>query len=177
MRNGGATQQRAVGGPLATFADCDALEAWVAGAEAEQGTVYATGPALIQSHPVVRLVRVLVDRGVLRTHVISRGVGRGFDYVAFKRAAETVRPCAPGRGETKLAKVLTALTKRAAAGGVMQSNAELARECGLKNADAARYQIAKLEARGVIQVEDFGPNERRRVTIAATGDSTKRGRL
>jgi hypothetical protein len=60
---------------------------------------------------------------------------------------------------------------------VMQTNAELARECLLKNADAARYQIDKLEAQGAIRVEDFGPNERRAVTIVASGLTTKRGRL
>lgn len=178
MATAGAERARFQAAPLATFADEAALAAWIDAAAPEDCAIYATGPALPQQHPTVRMVQTLTDRGVLRVHVKRRVDGRGFDFLAFKRAAEPVRSAPPpARGEAKQARVLTLLTQRAAAGGVMPSNGELARACGLKNADAARYQLEKLTARGEIRIEDFGPNERRCVTIVATGQTTKRGRL
>lgn len=177
MRGGGMQDRRTGTAPLATFADQQQLAAWIETAQPEDCAIYATGPALPHRHPTVQMVQTLTDRGVLRTHLKARADGRGFDFLAFKRAAETPRACAQGRGEAKLARVLAALTKRAEGGGVMPSNGELARACGLKNADAARYQLNKLEAQDVIRIEDFGPNERRVVTIVATGAATVRGRL
>lgn len=177
MGSGGAGERPRSPAPVATFADQRALAAWIEAAAPEDSAIYATGPALPHGHPVVQMVQTLTDRGVLRTHLKARADGRGFDFLAFKRAAEKPRGCALKRGEVKIGRVLELLTQRAERGGVMPSNAELARACGLKNADAARYQLNKLEDRGAIRIEDFGPNERRAVTIVATGQTTKRGRL
>lgn len=163
--------------PLATFADQAALAAWIEAARPEDSAIYATGPALPHRHPVVQMVQTLTDRGVLRAHLKARHDGRGFDFLVYKRAAQAVPAKAASRGEAKMARVLQALTRVVAAEGLMPSNAELARQCGLKNADAARYQLNKLEAAGAIRIEDFGPNERRTVTITETGQSSRRGRL
>lgn len=166
--------------PLATFADQAALSKWVDAAAAGHSAVYATGPALPQKHPVIQMVSVLADRGVVRPHVVRRADGRGFDFLIVKRGAGAVSDDMPSRRDDREARtdrVLEALTQRAETGSVMQSNLELARECGLKNADEASYQLRKLIQRGVIRIEDFGPNERRCVTIIAIGKTTVRGRL
>lgn len=173
-----ATQFRIA--PLATIADEAALTAWIDAARPGESSIYATGPALPQQHPVIRLVNVLADRGVLRPHVVRRTDGRGFDFLVVKRGDEGVAVDMPSRRQDRAARtdrVLKALTQRAEAAGVMQSNQELARQCGLKNADEASYQLRKLIQRGDIRVEDFGPNERRCVTIIAIGKTTVRGRL
>lgn len=165
--------------PLAFATPIDTLEAWIDAARAGDSTVYATGPALPHGHPSVKRVQVLADRGVLRPHLMRRRDGKGFDFLATRLpdpppvAGVAVARDAGGKG----ARVLAALTARAEARDVMHSNAELARACGLKNADEASYQIRKLIAAQVIRVEDFGPLERRAVTIIATGATTRRGRL
>ena len=166
--------------PLTTAAERRALEVWIAAAAPGDSTVYATGPALPHGHETVKLVQVLNDRGVLQLNLKRRGDRHGFDFLATKMADPLpVSPKADrsALSEAKCVRVLAALTERARAGGEMQSNQELARECTLKNADEASYQLRKLIARKAIRVEDFGPNERRVVTIVATGTASVRGRL
>jgi len=155
------------------------VEAWVTMAEPGDELVYATGIALPASAPAVVAVRDLVADGLVRTHM--RRVGKGFEYFAIRRAPE-VNPVQPPRhvapprddGDTR---VLRVLTRAANLRQVCPTNAEIARECGLKDAVAASYRLRKLIADGAIKSEDQGPNQRRIVTIVGTGASTIKGAL
>jgi hypothetical protein len=63
----------------------------------------------------------------------------------------------------------------------MATDAELARECGLKDADAASYVLRKLKGEDAghrrIRILNYGPRERRVAVIVATGAATVRAAL
>jgi hypothetical protein len=169
-------------GPLSTAIDAGELEAWAAGAEPGAVKVYCEGPMLLQAAASVLLARELYEEGLVRLHF--RRSPKGFQYYAL-RQVPPVEPVTPKRVAVPVPDdqddhdeaVFRLLKRRANLGQPCSTNAEIATEIGLPNADAASYRVRKLHAAGLIRVEDRGPNERRIVTIVETGKRTVPGAL
>lgn len=179
-------------GPLCLSVSVGDFEAWLARAEAGAEIVYARGPMLDQKRDVVALVRAYADAGEVRTHqrksagsweyfAVRRDVAR--ERAAGVRSGRAGRPAAPRvqaiepEAETPQGRMLAILRRCISLGVPARTNAELAREMGLKDAEAARYIFNQLVAASVITVRSFGVRERRVVTMVATGKSTVRGAL
>ncbi|WP_447727255.1 hypothetical protein [Sphingomonas koreensis] len=106
----------------------------------------------------------------------------GRNYIAIRCAIDIAAPpierhAAPVQEDELADRVLRRLRRAANLGLVCPTNAELARDCGLKDADAASYRLRKLIGNKLIRVDDQGPNARRIVTIIESGRSTVAGAL
>ncbi len=163
--------------PLAV--EAEQLDQWVSTALPGDRCIYATGPELPREAPAVSLARTMANVGLVT--LTTQAVAGGRNFIAIRCAIDPNRPDAPRHApvrEDDLAeKVLARLRRAANLGHVCPTNAELARDCGLKDADAASYRIRKLIAARKIRVEDHGPNTRRVVTIVSTGRRTIPGAL
>lgn len=160
--------------------DAEALDQWAATAVPGEKTIYATGPELPRGAPAVLLARALADIGLVT--LTTQAIEGGRNYLAIRCAIDPNKPeparhLAPATEDLLAAKVLQRLRRAANLEQVCPTNAELARDCGLRDADAASYRIRKLIAASCIRVEDQGPNARRIVTIVGTGKSTVPGSL
>jgi hypothetical protein len=158
--------------------EASALDRWAASAAPRARIVYATGPELPREAPAVSLARRLADVGLVTLTTEAIEGGRNYIAVRLPFAASTAPVALDPLPEDALAaRVLQRLRRAANLDQVCPTNAELARECGLKDAAVASYRIRKLIAAGKIRVEDQGPNARRIVTIVATGRRTMPGAL
>ncbi|MDF0540809.1 hypothetical protein PX699_00505 [Sphingobium sp. H39-3-25] len=173
-------------GPLCMSISMADFEAWLTAADVGDQRVYATGPVLDQKRDVTLYVRELVAQGEILTH--QRKVGGTWEYFAVRRnpgrdqAGGRKRSGAKDAGgepepETAAGRMLAILRRCVALQLPARTNAELAREIGLKDAEAARYVFNQLIAGGLIMARNMGPKQRRVVTIVATGKSTVRGTL
>lgn len=153
----------------------DVFADWIAQAGAHQRIPYAVGPSPLRDHPTFVQARAMEKAGLVDLFQSRRGDGRGFDYLAIRRADPQPRapaPIAAGAEDALTEKVYGRLKNLAALGHPCDTNVALARLCDLPDADAASYRIRKLRDAGRIVVENRGPLERRIVTIVATGKST-----
>lgn len=167
-------------GPLCLSASVDDLETWLAAAPVGAKFVYARGAALDQRRDVVVLVRQLVGEGELLTHQCK--VDGEWHYIAVRRHPErgadrVAKPVVSISAETPTGRVLAILTRCLRLGLPARTNAEIAAEMGLKNAEAARYLFNQLVEQRIITVQSLGTRERRVVTFVGTGKSTIRGTL
>jgi hypothetical protein len=156
------------------------FEAWLTSADAGDERVYATGAVLDQQRDVAVYARDLTAQGEIRTH--QRKVGGVWEYFAVRRnparaQGSTGRKSADPEPETPAGRMLAILRRCVVHQLPARTNAELAREIGLKDAEAARYVFNQLIAGGLIMARNIGPKQRRVVTIVATGKSTVRGAL
>lgn len=160
-------------GPLSMAIELAALEAWLAGSVRGDRIVYARGPDLPRSTAAVKRVTALIEaRRVIALRERKPG---GWDFIAERRAdpVEAVPPPVAGG----LNDVLRLLRRRINLGQPCPTNAEIAAECNLRNADAASYLFKKLVRAGEIISTDHGPRMRRVVRIAGGAKSTPEGPL
>lgn len=170
-------------GPLCLSISVADFEAWLTNADVGAELVYAQGPVLDQKRDVVTLVRHYVDEKEVRSH--QRKIAGVWEYYVVRRSPEREAPSAksvPLRGaepapETKEGRMLAILRRCAKLGVPARTNAELAREMGLKDAEAARYIFNQLVDASIITVQNMGVRQRRIVTFTATGKSTVKGAL
>jgi hypothetical protein len=182
--NAAAPTPRFAIGPLGYAIEEKAMRDWIARAKAGDTIAYANGYALPQKAPAVALARTWSDERLV--DLTSARVDGKFEYRATRRsdpvgqAASNARAQAVSAamgGNEATTRVLRRLRSLATQTLPCDTNAELARECELPNADAASYQLRKLAGQGAITVEDMGPGERRIVTIVGSGKRTGRGKL
>lgn len=168
-------------GPLTIPIAADVLEAWAKDARSGDRLAYAYGRQEMPDHATFAAARALRVAGRINTHLQRRTDGLGFDFLAVRRRDEApaaeAAPAPPAIEDEAMEKIFRALKRAANFGLVCPTDAELALECGLKNAAAARYRRDLCAAAGWIRVENQGPNWRRIVTIVGTGKRTKPGRL
>lgn len=171
-------------GPLGYAIEEKALRDWMDSAKPGARLVYANGYALPQNAPSVVLARrwsaqLLVD-------TTARRVDGKWEYIVIRRTdpvgqaardAQASAIAAANGGAEATSRVYRRLRSLAGQNLPCDTNAELARECELPNADAASYQLRKLVASGSIAVDDDGPGMRRIVTILDSGKRTGRARL
>lgn len=170
-------------GPLCLSISVSDLEAWLVSADAGDQLPYAQGPVLDQQRDVVALVRQYVAEGEVRSH--QRKVAGVWEYFVVRRAPQRAgksgaRACdraAEPAAETQQGRMLAILRRCEKLGVPARTNAELAREMGLKDAEAARYIFNQLVDASVITAQNMGVRQRRVVTFIATGKSTVRGAL
>ncbi len=163
--------------PLA--AEVDELDHWVSIALPGERCIYATGPELPRGAPAVSRARILAESGLVT--LTTQAIVGGRNFIAVRCAIDPNKPVVdrhvPPQEDALAEKVLARLRRAANFSQLCPTNAELARDCGLKDADAASYRIKKLIRERKIRVEDQGPNRRRIVTIVATGRRTVPGAL
>lgn len=166
-------------GPLCLSTSVRELEEWVAGAPEGGDFVYARGAVLDQRRDVVVRARELAQEGEVRTH--QRKVNGEWEYFVVRRYPERhgKSPARPlhAVAETPAGRVLAIMERCLRLGIPARTNAEIAREMGLKNAEAARYLFNQLVEQKLLTVTNFGTRERRVVTFVASGKSTVRGAL
>lgn len=154
------------------------LEEWFAHARAGQRAMYARGTA-DSKHDVVQLVRDWIRTG-------EATAAQGRDPATRELIYYVVR-CRPSEREpgvqravideafreTVDGRIFIALVRAANLGLPCPSNAELAVMAGLRDADAARYVLRKLQQAARIDVVLSGPGRSfRRVRIIETGRMT-----
>lgn len=123
-------------------------------------------------------------------HVRSR---LGYDYVATRCArvfdaqddlplfglGSRARNAVDHETEDSVLQFVARIARR---GAPLPSNADIARECGLRSADAARYRLRRLQERGLIQIESNSPDPsvprsvRLRGSLRMKGSDMKVGR-
>lgn len=170
-------------GPLCLSISVLDFEAWLNKADVGAKLVYARGPVLDQKRDVVTLVRQYVAEKEVITH--QRKVEGVWEYYVVRRSPE--RDARPAKGapvrstvpaaETPQGRMLAILQRCLTLGVPARTNAELAREMGLKDAEAARYIFNQLVDASVITAQNMGVRQRRVVTFIATGKSTVKGVL
>lgn len=169
------------GGAAALYVPQTVLEEWFAHARAGQRTIYVRGVA-DGSHEVVKLVRDWSRTGEATcSQGRDRDTGELLYYVTRCRPAQNDAARASGarsaideaERETPDGKIYLALRRAANLGLPCPSNAQLAELAGLRDADAARYVLRKLQQAAKIDVKLSGRGRSfRRVRIVETGRMT-----
>ena len=159
--------------PLGYAIDVSTFADWLATARDRDAIIYARGMVLPRGSATIFAVREAVAGGLIITHEqLAADGSRERSFIAVRTAQApwaAVAPVTPAVDEAMDA--VWRHIKRVAMGGQPgPTNDELARICGLKDADAARYQLAKLVSAGRVAVESFGPRQRRIFTIQ-TGEA------
>lgn len=154
----------------------DDVRRWLADAMPGDIALYARASNLIGS-PIGPVIRDLCDQCLIEMLPQQRS-GQHFLYrVRRTRSPRPSRPL-PAVGavqqdaEAELMLVKAVLRSAARAGAPCPSNAEIARRCGLSDADRARYRMRQLRETGVIRVEAIAAEPRRVVTIVSNGKRT-----
>lgn len=169
---------------LCMSAGVDEFEAWLDRAKIGASFVYARGAVLDQKRDVVVRARTAVGEGEIRTHQ-RRGADGQIEYLAVRceppvdgRAPDRRRSAASAiDGESPQGRIMAIVRRCIKLRQPMRTNAEIARELSLPNAEAARYEFNKLVQAGHLATRNMGAHARRVVTIAATGASTVEGAL
>ena len=173
-------------GGATLYADAGAVRVWAERNPPGAWLIYATGPALDPHHSTVLLVADLIrtgeaipakgrsSEGALQ-HRICRARPQVIDDLAGgaqpgKKARKLLR-LDPEFAETAPGRILQLLSRCANLGLPCPTNRELAEHAGLRDAEAARYQLGLL-AKGGHLTARTGPSGSRVVTITATGRST-----
>jgi len=151
------------------------LLAWAAHALIGEDFIFAVGRVEPRSDPIWTLARSLAD--ARRVTLVRRRRDDGVIEFIAQRIRETPRPVAIVQTDDDDDAVMRAIKRRLNLRLPMATNAELARECTLKDASRASYVLRRLIARGVIQMVDMGPSQRRVVTVMATRQKTVEGSL
>lgn len=157
--------------PMCVAVSVEALRDWAALAVTGAEIVYAQGQVLDRRHEAALLARTLAEDG--RVVLFQRRCPGGFEYLARKlppRAAPVAPSTMPDE-DTPLGACLAILRRAADAGQDCPSHGAIARALGLKNAEAARYQMRKLEDLGHIRVTREA--DVRSVTIMSSGRVTR----
>lgn len=140
---------------LTTYAREDDLRAWLASAAPGHGVTYAIGHGL-GCHPVVEIAREAERAGTVLLVQQRDRDGRGFRYIARRRADAGGAGRGDGRAAGRIAlaeataRVLAVLAARAPAWPGYDTLAEAA---GLPGRQAAHYRVRLLEDAGEIAID------------------------
>jgi len=164
-------QGGAVAAPvLPAIFDLDGIRRWVRRAQVGERIIYARERL---EKAVATEARTLMEAGAVQLN--GRKGDDGYEYIMARREGSATVDQAPVSlaedADDALARVMKVLRRAANFGRICPSNIELARACGLKDADAAAYLIRKAVSFNLIRVEDRRP-KRRIVQIVATGRRT-----
>jgi len=157
--------------------DAGGLKRWIEAAPPGAATVYAQGKEPPRELAVV--VASLADQGLAVPHRKRMADGR-FQFQLRRSSAPVVagsrqkRMQPPGTVETTLLRIARDAARR---GLPFPTNRELAALCGVSGALSVSYRLRKLVARGLIEIAEVGPYERRVVTVTSTGWSTPRATI
>lgn len=166
-------------GPRFMSASVAELEDWLSCAPKGASFIYGRGPVVDQKRDVVVRVRSLIEEREVMSH--QRKVDGEWQYYVVRRyperGSDKVKAVAMPAPETPAGRVLAILLRCQRLGLPARTNTEIAREMGLKNAEAARYLFNQLVEQKVITVQSMGVRERRVVSFVGTGKSTVRGPL
>jgi hypothetical protein len=167
-----------MGGGQALYVGLDVLEEWHAQARAGQRTIYVRGVP-DPNHAVMKLVREWLATGEATSAQGRDPESREPIYYVVRCRPQAVdggaqRASIPEEWrETPDGKIFVALVRAANMGLPCPSNAELAGIGGLRDGDAARYVLRKLERAARVEVKLSGPGRSyRRVRIIETGRMT-----
>lgn len=162
-------------GPLTTYADPAAMAEWVEQAGAGHELIYATGPQL-GDHAAKALALHWQEQGLVALKQRRSSRAHCFDYLAERVGAVAPAPttsASDGHVRGEMAALLRILRRCAVRGKVCPSNAELAKELGLRRGEASRrrsrYLLERLAQEKRISVTGCGRNAPRVVTILAAG--------
>jgi hypothetical protein len=149
--------------------DLRAIRRWVGKAKAGERIIYGRESL---DKAVATEARTLLETGAVALNFRKGQVG---EYIMTRREGEPTADVAPASliedVDDALARVMKHLRRAANFERACPSNVELARLCGLKDADAAAYLVRKAVSYSLIRVEDRRP-KRRVVQIVATGRRT-----
>lgn len=163
-----------------SYVDLAQLEEWFAGAAAGAMAIYATGPSGAPGNPVQKLVNDWERTGEI-IKLPNVRLGPNLWRYSLKRARPSCRAAPDEKQrsrvtvgaewrETEKGRVFMCLVRAANAGLPCPTNAGLAETAGLRDADAARYQIRLLRDERRIEVVLNGAGRCfRRVRIVETG--------
>jgi len=151
------------------------LLAWAAHARIGENFIFAVGRVEPRADPIWALARSLAD--ARRVTLTRRRRDDGVIEFIAQRIRETARPADAAPVDDDDDAVMRAIKRRLNLRLPMATNAELARECSLKDQSRASYVLRRLIGRGVIQVIEIGPSQRRVVTVVATRQKTVEGSL
>jgi hypothetical protein len=157
-------------GPLSMAIEVAVFDAWLTTARPGATIDYAEGPALPRGMGVVALAREMSQAG--QVYLKQEKSPRGWRFIA-ERASRKGSAGQDTVTDHVSADVLRILMRAAALGVDCPTNGAIVRELGLKDVDAARYQIRKLIKAGLVRIEDCGPRCPRIVTICATGAQSR----
>ena len=163
------------------YADAAAVKGWAARNPPGAWLIYATGPALDPRHPTVALVKDMISTGEA-IPAQGRGAGGLLQYRICRARPQLLAEGGQVRGtsrlrldpefaETPAGRILQLLSRPANLGLPTPSNRELAEQTGLRDAEAARYQLGLLVKAGHLTARTLASGARV-VTIRATGRST-----
>jgi hypothetical protein len=162
------------------YADPAQMRAWIDRAAPGHAMVYAAGPGLDGGrHPAAVLARGWQSEGLASLHgPNSEKFGQG-RFVAVKRKADGGAPDPAGQAaagarhgsrgalDARSRAVLAVLIGAALRGEACPGYRRLAREAGLRDAQAARYRLKKLVRAGLVTVEDMDGQRFARVIFSA----------
>jgi len=179
------------------IASAEQILGWAMNAVPGDICIYGRATMLPPGHAGARQVRALASEGLVSMLAQVRQPDGRFAYRALRlrgvapahgAAGHTLTPAAgrspgspsptEGRGgsddeaASEMRLVMVVLRGAARAGRPCPSNAEIARRCGLKDADRARYRIRQLRDAALIRVETVAAEPRRVVTIVNSGKRT-----
>jgi len=179
-------------GAAGGIASAEQVLSWAMNAVPGDICIYGRATMLPPGHAGARRVRELAAEGLASMLAQVRQPDGRFAYRALR-----LRGVAPDLGEqtltlrrqggsslsaegergddeaaSEMRLVMVVLRGAARAGRPCPSNAEIARRCGLKDADRARYRIRQLRDAALIRVETVAAEPRRVVTIVNSGKRT-----
>lgn len=175
------TQPAAPGGTF--YADPGQLKRWSERAAPGDWVIYATGPALDPRHPAVVLVADLIrtgeglpakargSDGALQHRLCRAAPDRGDAAAATRESGARRLRLEAEFAETAGGRILMLLSRCANLGLPCPANRALADHAGLRDAEAARYQLGLLIKAGHITARVMASGQRV-VTVRATGRST-----
>jgi hypothetical protein len=153
----------------------DELLNWAASAKIGERFVYAVGRVEPRSDPVWKLAGSLADARRV-TLIRNRRPDGPIEFIA-ERIREMPRPAEAPRVDEDDEAVMRIVRRCIKLRLPMRTNAEIARECSMKDAARASYVMRRLTLRNWITVLDMGPNQRRVVTDLTTREKTPEGAL
>jgi hypothetical protein len=153
----------------------DLLNAWLTYAERGDRAVYARTRRIDRGDATAELARALAGKGLITLQQQRHGASL-YDYIARRTHLSVIAAAPPAPREESLAPdlrlVLDHLSRLADQGAPCSSNRGIARACGLRDAEAARYRLRQLRGAGAIIVAPVPVEPGRVVTIVETGART-----
>jgi hypothetical protein len=150
---------------------------WMRSAETGARFVYAVGRVTPRGHPTFKLAGTLGQSRHLRPLTQRRETDGQTEWIVERLPRPIEQPAVIVAGDEDDDAVLRAIRRRINFKRPMATNAELAKECGLRDASRASYVLRRLANRQLIRVVEPGPGLRRVVTIVATNERTIEGAL
>ncbi len=164
--------------PGAFVASPEQLIDWAIEAEEGDRCVYARVTSLGHHGAIRAQAQRLAGQHVLQLTQQRHEAGNGlFDYIAKRTcapwgAAPAPEPVSDDALTAEARRVLDLIVRRADAAAPLVSNRGIAKACGLRDADAAAYQLRVLSDRGFIIRTPVPVDPGRVITVVETGART-----